>query len=250
MGRRSEGRTGGGAERGAAFWIGTGSACISALVAVVAAFLALSQLDFAKQQNEIADRQSLATLVTDIAQQTLVLSTATPTQRVVVLQDRLADAEEAAALVNTLKEREPAIDDYEIGLAFEGSDEDYRALRSLERGAESKSAPHYRATSLRLASEILYSLGGAANARRAREDTALAYDAFEGHPDVSRVTLDKNHAFTDLFEIRRLTHIDCEQALASYRSAKRLIHEDHFVTDDPAVAAALKVAEPAVERCR
>ena len=177
-----------------------------------AAYGAYDQINIAKRQNEIADRQSLGALVADITQQKRVLEKTTPAERLPFEQAVQADAEEALALVDTLSKPVPPIDNYEIGTAFEGAAAYYNALASYRRAAETSIDPHYRASSLRGEAKIFYALGGAANLAKARAAVEGAYHSYDGQPDVSRTTLESNFIFTDLFAARNEAPSDCEHA--------------------------------------
>ncbi len=127
----------------------SGLAFLGALVSIGAAVGTFSQIDVAKRQNEISDRQSLAALVANITEQTRMLARASGPEYGSIEQTRLADAEEALALTNTLKVPVPAIDYYEMGEAFVGFD-DFDGIVSYERAADARNDPHVRSGALRV----------------------------------------------------------------------------------------------------
>jgi hypothetical protein len=228
--------------------LATGAACVSAIIAVLAAYGAFAQIDIAKRQNEIADRQSLGVIVADITQQKRVLEKTTGVPALVVEQAVLADAEEAFALVDTLKVSVPAVDNYEIESAFEGSGDYHNALRSFERATQTQNDPHYRASSWRGEAKIWYTLAGSANVMRARVAVAHAYHSYDGQPDVSQATIEGNQAFTDLFAAGYEAASDCQRARERLYAGEQLIHADPS-TITSAAKVALKYAEHTTAEC-
>jgi hypothetical protein len=228
--------------------LATGAACVSAIIAVLAAYSAFAQIDIAKSQNEIADRQSLSVIVADITQQKRVLEKTKGVATIVVEEAMLADAEEALALVDTLKASVPAVDNYEIGAAFEASGDYYNALRSFRRATQTESDPHYRASSWRGEAKIWYTLAGPTNIMRARVAVARAYHSYDGQPDVPRLTIESNEAFTDLFAAGYEAPSDCQRARERLSAGEQLVHADP-ATITSVAEVALKYAEHTTAQC-
>jgi tetratricopeptide (TPR) repeat protein len=221
---------------------------VGTVVAVVAAVIAYEQVHLASVQNEGAERVALVTLVTGIGQVTQSLATAPASLSTVLDEQRLADAAQGLELVNALHDQVPAIDNYELGVAFEGSGEYAEALKSWDRAATTAD-PHYRASALRGVAQILYRIGGVKNIRQAQIDIDKAYDAWVGKPDVSRNQIYSNKEFTDLFDIRNsAAPLDCARARSEFADAKRLIAADP-ASPDSDVDAGLNPAAQVIKHC-
>ncbi len=223
---------------------------LGTVIAIVAAVFAYKQVNLASVQNEAAQRESLVTLVTDIAQQTRSLTTASPQQQQAIKQARLADAAQGLVLVNALHDHVPAIDDFELGVAFAGSAEYHDALVSYDRAGKAGNDPHYRAVALRGAAAILYALGGRTNDREARTDIERAYSAYDGQPDVTQFTRDQNHAYAYLTDVRYGARVDCGRARRELAAAEHLIAATPALdVVDVAGKPELTAAQDAVARC-
>ena len=223
---------------------------LGTVIAVVAAVFAYKQVNLASVQNEAAQRQSLVALVTDIAQQTRSLTTASPQQQQAIKQARLADAAQGLVLVNALHDHVPAIDDFELGVAFAGSAEYHDALVSYDRAGKAGNDPHYRAVALRNAAAILYALGGRTNDREARTDIQRAYSAYDGQPDVTQFTRDQNYAYAYVTDVRYGARADCGRARRELAAAEHLIAATPALdVVDGAGKPELTAAQDAIARC-
>jgi hypothetical protein len=246
----ADSRTGtAGLNRGA--WLATGAACISAVISVIAAYGAFDQIDLAKRQNEIADRQSLGVLVADITEDKRALEKTTAiSRRAAVEEAMLADAEEALALVETQARPAPGIDNYEIGEAFleGGATEYHNALTSFRRAAQSGTDPRYRASALRGEAHILIELGGPTNLMRARRALELAYRSYERQPDMTSHGVEFNYAYTDLYAVPYEAPVDCAQARAYLDQGEQVIHMHPSIVESD-LTLRLQVAERSIARC-
>ena len=222
-------------------------ALITTVVAVVGVVIAYGQLHLADVQTQVGNQESLVSLVTDIAQQTRSLATAPAAEQAAIDQARLADAAQGFALVNALQDQVPAIDDYELGQAFEGEFEYHDALISFDRAATGTD-PHYRASSLRAAAGILYALGGRVNDGQAERDIQTAYDTYGDQQDVTRAERDNNHALTDAFDAWRGGLVDCKRADREIAAAKHLIAADP-AAGDYVISSDLRNAERTAKTC-
>lgn len=226
--------------------VGVG-ALITTAIAVVGAVIAYAQLHLADVQNRVGTQGSLVSLVIDIAQETRALTTAPAAEQPAIDQARVADAEQGLALVNALHDHVPAIDNYELGEAFEGAFEYHDALISFNRAAVAND-PHYRASALRGAAAILYQLGGAINDRKAEHDIQLAYHTYDDQQDVTQVERDNNRALTDAFDAWRGGPVNCERAQQELAAAKQLIAADP-AAEDYSIGADLTAAGRATRAC-
>lgn len=223
-------------------------AIISAVIAVVGVAIAYGQLHLADAQTSTGYRQSLVSVVTDIAQQTRALATAPGAQRSAIEQARLADAAQGFALVNALHGQVPAIDDYELGLGFEGEVEDHDALISFYR-AVAGNDPKYRASSLREAAGILYELGGPVDDREAERDIQRAYYTYHDQKDVTRAARDSNYAISDAYDAWRGGLVDCTRAHREIAAAEHLIAVDP-AAGDFVITADIADAKRTVRGCQ
>ena len=117
-------------------------------ISLLAAGFTLDQIRVAEQQNKVAEEESLTTLVAELTHEARSLTGANEEQQSAIKQARLGDAEEAFALVDRLHEQAPAIDNYEIGLAFKEEDEDDKAIVSFGRAGSVTGSPHFRSAAL------------------------------------------------------------------------------------------------------
>jgi tetratricopeptide (TPR) repeat protein len=231
------------------------AAWVGVLVAVVAAFYAGSQAHSAKtadrlaeeqsreakrqnevseEQNEVAERETLTTLVSELARESRALS-ATPEGEAerAIEHAQLADAEEAFGLVAELRTPAAAVDNVEIGGAFQEQHEDAKALVSYERAVEAEHSPTFRSVALRREAVILYDLGLELHERRqyalarhdiagGRYDIALAEKAYENIPDTARAVADYNRATVLLYGAEQ-GMLNCGSALDR---ARRIVSGD------------------------
>lgn len=223
-------------------------ALLGAFVSLGAAFGTLSQISVAKRQNEIAERQSLATLVTNITEQTRVLEHAPGQSNNSAEQARTADAEEAFAIARTPGVEVPAIDYYEMGLAFEGAGENQNAMISFEHADVKGFGALVRSNARRGLAAILYALGGHANDEQARHDVAVAFEVYARQREVTRKAILHNEAFTYLFNVEHAAGLDCRRARTELEYAKHLIEMDPAIADAD-VQLELKGARTAIAHC-
>jgi len=123
-----------------ASWAGVG-------VAVLAAGAALLQADVTKDQNREAQRESLITVVGEIAPDVAARQTAKGESEHTLAQALTAYAAQGAELINELPAGStPPIDGYEVGLAFENVDDYADALKWFDRAsaARPRELPHVR----------------------------------------------------------------------------------------------------------
>jgi|ERR1700735_2582796 len=223
------------------------AAAVSAIIAMVAAGISVYEAKDAKKRNDQVSRQSLTMLVTDITEQTRLLASARGVPGEASAQARLADAEEGLALSKTLSGPIPAIDFFELGVAFEGEGDDFHALEAFERAANDTSSPHIQSVSLRLEAGIRYALG---NNVMARDDIDKSLNVFSDQQDITAVALDRNEAYTDLFDVVRSSARDCPRARAQLHQANTLVERVRPIRTEE-VLAERKEAERAVaaHRC-
>lgn len=193
---------------------------VSLLTAFVAGASTLIQVRFAGRQNEIAQEESLTGLVAELAHESRALIGANEEQRSAIKQARLADAEEAFALVGRIHDPTPAVDNYEIGLVFVEEDENSKAIVSFGRAGAATDSPHFRSAALIKDAELLFAVGGHKNVIRARLDASLAAHAYDKQPDTSNYVIDYNRAAGALFDANR-DPANCPKALqAALRAIK------------------------------
>jgi hypothetical protein len=214
---------------------------LGTVIAIVGAVIAYEQIHLATVENQASEQQSLVTLVSEISQLRQSLTTASAGSFEAIDEASDADAAQGIALVDALHDRVPAIDNLELGEAFQNSHEYHQALISFARAATVGSDPHYRSTALREAAQILYYIGGVANDRLAETDIKAAYNAFDDQPDIPRAQLDNNRELTDLYAVQIGATADCAPAHTELRQADGLIAADRASGD---------VAEATAERRR
>jgi hypothetical protein len=187
-------------------------------ISLLAAGFTLTQIRVAEQQNKVAEEESLTTLVAELTHESRALTGANEEQQSAIKQARLGDAEEAYALVGRLGEMAPAIDNYEIGLAFKEEDEGAKAIASFSRAGEATGAPHFRSAALLQEAALLFVLGGPDNVHHARLDASLAAHAYDGQRYATRYVIDYNRAAGALFDANRDSR-NCRRALESATQA-------------------------------
>jgi hypothetical protein len=212
-------------------------------ISLLAAAFTLDQIRVAEQQNRVAEEESLTTLVAEITHEARALTGANEEQQSAIKQARLGDAEEAFALVGRLHEQAPAIDNYEIGLAFKEEDEDDKAIISFARAGSVTGSPHFRSAALLQEAALLFEMGGQDNVIEARRDAQLAAHAYDGQPYATPYVIDYNRAAGALFDANRDLP-NCSRAL---RSAQQAISGERVrLMEIASLRASLKVA---TERC-
>jgi hypothetical protein len=188
------------------------------VVSLLAAGFTLAQVRVAEEQNKVAEQESLTTLVAELTHESRALSGANEEQQSAIKQARLADAEEAFALAGRLQETAPAVDNYEIGLTFKEEDEDSKAIASFSRAGSATGSPHFRSAALLQEATLLFALGGSRNVARARLDSKLAANAYDGQPYATKYVIDYNRAAGALFDANRDPH-NCRRSLRSAEDA-------------------------------
>jgi hypothetical protein len=156
--------------------------------------------------------------VAELTHEARSLTGANEEQQSAIKQARLGDAEEAFALVGRLHQQAPAIDSYEIGLAFKEEDEDDKAIVSFARAGSVTGSPHFRSAALLQEAALLFEMGGDDNVRRARLDSLQAAHAYDGQPYATPYVIDYNRAAGALFDANRDPR-NCSLALRSAEQA-------------------------------
>lgn len=187
-------------------------------ISLLAAAFTLDQIRVAEQQNKVAEEESLTTLVAELTHEVRDLTGANEEQQSAIKQARLGDAEEAFALVGRLHEQAPAIDNYEIGLAFKEEDEDDKAILAFGRAGSVRDSPHFRSAALLQEAALLFEMGGSENVRQARRDSLLAAHAYDHQPYATPYVIDYNRAAGALFDANRDPQ-NCSRALHSAQQA-------------------------------
>jgi tetratricopeptide (TPR) repeat protein len=200
------------------------------IIALVSAGTSIIQVNTAKQQNIADEQQELVTLVTDIAN-----DPATVAEQSLTLQNNptavsqaangaeyaeLADSEEAANLISLLNGNGvTATDYYETALGLQPSDSYAQALKFLNTAVGLPSDPRTHASILRYEAEIYYNLGAVSKAERS---DALAEQAFNNAPDVTKANQENNVADTEFFDAWYQAAISCSTALAEMSAAEEI----------------------------
>ena len=229
------------------------SAGLGTILAIIGTVIAFEQAHLADVTSQAADQQSLVSLIVDIATLSKSLPQ-TPGDELAPIHEEMAvDAEQGLALENELGGRVPAVDNLELGVGFEPSGDLRLALLSFTRAGTDATDPIYRSKALRAATAILYTLGGHANANAARNDSLLAYHAFDGQPDVPRLQFNQNHELVDLWDALWSAGSECPRAApraaSELREATKLIKQDPE-SEDAAVRGYLRDASDDLGSCR
>ena len=143
----------------------------------------------------------------------------TPSDEVASVHEEMAvEAEQGFALVQELGGRVPAVDKFELGVGFEPSGDFQLALISFTAAGTGPEAddPVYRSKALRAAAAILFALGGQAHANAALKDSLLAYDAFEGQRDVTRLQVDQNHELVEATQLIKQDPASKDEGVGDY----------------------------------
>jgi hypothetical protein len=237
---------------------------LGALVALCSAAFALLQVREASLQNTAAERESLVSLVTEIAGQVGALQTAPAQRESVFTQTLAAEAAQGLALILALHDQSiPAVDDYEIGLAFENDGDDYDALASYGRAAKTttSTAPLYRVSAVEDSARILFELGGSINNRAAERMIGRAWTLIADEPDVTRQQRAYAFSYDDLVDARYGSAFACVQArrdllaaegtlgrFSNRRKEPGTFHLDPEYVDQP-IASLLRAAAAVANRC-
>jgi hypothetical protein len=249
-------------------WAGVSklNAVLVTILAIIGTVIAYEQAHLAQVTHSAADQQAVATataanqqslveLVGDIADLSKSLPQ-TPSDEVASVHEEMAvEAEQGFALVQELGGRVPAVDKFELGVGFEPSGDFQLALISFTAAGTGPEAddPVYRSKALRAAAAILYALGGQAHASAARNDSLLAYDAFEGQRDVTRLQVDQNHELVDLWDTFWSAGSECKttepEAAKELAEATQLIKQDP-ASEDEGVGDYLGEASKELQSCR
>jgi hypothetical protein len=224
------------------------TALLGAVLTIVGTAIAVEQAHLATVENNASERSSLVSVVTDIAQLTRTEATAPSDQIAAIHEAGDADAAQGLALVDALQDRVPAIDNLELGSAFEASGEFHEALVSFARAASDATDPGYRSKALRAAAAISYYIGGRNNDLAAARDIAQAYHAFDRQPDVPGPQADANRELANLWDARFVASSDCDRARTEVDESADLIATDR-ASADLAVEEDLEDARVAVKRC-
>jgi hypothetical protein len=228
-------------------WLGL----IGLMVAIVGAVISFEQARLGSIENQASEQQSLVTLVSGLASVRQQEATASAGESIAALHEEgAADATQGLALVNALHNQSiPAVDNLELGAAFEAYGAWHNALVSFNRAATTGvSDPVYRAKALRAEAAIEYYIGGPSHVLEAHGDTARAAMTFDGQPDVPAVEADQNRELAYLWDAMFAAGTDCARATSELDQAKSLIATDH-ATEDGAVTYEVKAASDDVRDC-
>jgi tetratricopeptide (TPR) repeat protein len=229
-----------------ASWAGVG-------VAVLAAGAALLQADVTKDQNREAQRESLITVVGEIAPDVAARQTAKGESEHTLAQALTAYAAQGAELINELPAGStPPIDGYEVGLAFENVDDYADALKWFDRASAAPGPANYRTSALEDEAAIRFGLGGSPNAMAARAEVQRAILLWTTAVDVPASLLGYETAWVELDDLRAAAPANCLWADRQLVAASRLVSRlerakvTGYVTElDPL----LRAADAAVLNC-
>jgi hypothetical protein len=217
-------------------------------VAAVGTVVAIEQERLGTIENQATEQQSLVSIVGNLAQ--LSQQEAKGSDIAVLHEAGAADADQGIALVQDLHNDVPAIDNLELGAAFEAYGAYHDALISFNRAAAvTNTDPVYRSKALRAAAAVNYYIGGRSHVLAARTDTAMAYAAFDGQPDVPVLQLYQNKELADLWDAIFAASSDCGRAEAELSQAEGFLSTDPS-SEDPAVRGYLVYAREHVQACR
>jgi hypothetical protein len=203
---------------------------ISTVVSLVALAVAVYSVFIARQENDYAERQSLLSLVTNIAQEPQLQAQAAVSLKadssqlhgvdVQIQLTALGEGEEADNLIQQLPgSAVSSVEKYQVGLALEDG-EDYKpALGLLRDAAKEASDPRTAADAWREAARILYILGLSS---RAEHDITLAESAFN-RPDVPKISMKNNRADTELFDVQYQVFISCSTAMSEWNQGTGIV---------------------------
>jgi hypothetical protein len=203
---------------------------ISTVVSLVALGVAIYSVLIARQENDYAERQSLLSLVTNIAQEPQLQAQATVSLKadssqlhdvdVQIQLTALGEGEEADNLIQQLPPSAvSSVEKYQVGLALEDGDDYKPALALLRAAAKEASDPRTAADAWREAARILYILGLSS---RAKHDITLAEGAFN-RPDVPRISMKNNQADTELYDVQYQVFISCSTAMSEWNQGRGIV---------------------------
>lgn len=155
------------------------STAIAAVIAAGALAMGFFQYHETEQASKAAQRANLTSLVAELTHDKEAEATAEPAQIAAIEHARTADAEEAAAIMARLAEPAPAVDDYEVGIAFEEAHENAKAIGFFELAGGAVNSPRYRSAALLKAAGILFPLRDPGDVREAEADVETAFHAFD-----------------------------------------------------------------------
>ena len=224
------------------------NAVLGTALAIIGVVIAYEQARLGTVENQATQQQSLVALVTDIANLEKSEVTAPSDQIASIHEAAAADAAQGIALVDALHNRVPAIDNVELGAAFEDSREFHLALVSFARAATVTADPFYRSKALRAVVAILYYIGGRNDDLKAQTDTVQAYHSFDNQPDVPDFQRDNNRELVLLWDARWGASFDCSRAQNEVGQSRHLIASDP-ASSDPAVTEDVTAALDAVRYC-
>jgi hypothetical protein len=211
-------------------------AVIPMIISIIAAAFSYSQVNAARQQNVLNEREELITFVADIAQepQNLDQESATFIANPAALRaaqsgtqtTELVESEEAANLVRLLNGNGvTALEYLEIAVGLEAGQSDFQALHFLGIAASIKNTdPRTQASILHAEATIFYSLGGSYYPRAERDD-ARSETVYENAPDGTFANRQSNLAFSELFDAYYQATISCPTALKEEICAMAILKE-------------------------
>ena len=238
--------------------VATFAAVIALVSAAVSAFLAYSQLNAAKAQNVASEQLSLVDLITQISNKLQAIDTGQT--QLPVQATLLAYAAQGTKLVDELGPKTvPPADDFELGQAFEKTEEYNHALIAYRRAASGNDT-HYKVFALRQIAQIMYRLArrppnpGAdvvlvrSEIRIAEHDMNLARNAYKGQPYETALTIGRSGAYNDLFDITFGT-VDCGRWKREMADAYRLMAQDPLIKTEATGPGSVEAQiQPAQER--
>ena len=228
--------------------LSVGNTILTTVVAVVGVVIAIGQARLATAENQASDRQSLASLTIDLANQERAAATASGDVVAYIHQATAADAAQGVALVNALHGHVPTVVSFELGTAFAQVGNYHQALLSYTQAGGPGDNPFYRSKALRAAASILYYLGGRSDDVTARSDTVRAYHALDGQPYVPAFQRDQYHELVLLWDAFWSADVGCGRARNELTHAKALIASDPS-SEDHAISDYLAEATAAVNAC-
>ena len=205
-------------------------AVISAAISLLALGIGGYSLYISHQQNDYTERQSLLSLVTNIAQEPQLQAQAAVSLKadssqlhgvdVQIQLTALGEGEEADNLIQQLPgSAVSSVEKYQVGLALEDGDDYKPALGLLRDAAKEASDPRTAADAWREAARILYILGLSS---RAEHNITLAEGAFN-RPDVPKISMKNNLADTELYDVQYQVFISCSTAMSEWDQGRGIV---------------------------
>lgn len=202
--------------------VATWTSWLGVLVAVGAAAIAAYQAHVTSLQNQDAEQQSLTEIVTDISKDVTAFGSAHGESVHTLAQALTADATQGAELIDQLPRRTaPAIDSFEVALAFENVGDDADAVHWFAWAASTPGAPDYPSFAMEDEGRILYEIGGKDNDNAAESDMQAAVRLWEKAADVTAAQIAYEVAYAQLDDVRYGAQADCSRAQAELKSAVR-----------------------------